>query len=140
MLGLLGSVTAPNASPPTANPTSSADTVSFTVSFSALDISAFDDAVFDASFRQDFAFQLAAFAGVHTSAVVINSISAGSVQVQSTVIFNSATTFDGAASAFATSLSSAPSNIFTSSSFASYGTVTVAAIVSPTTTGTPTNS
>jgi hypothetical protein len=51
--------------------------VSVIVSFASLDISAFDDASFRSTWEASYKSQLATFAGLSSSDVTVNSISAG---------------------------------------------------------------
>ncbi|KAK3236746.1 hypothetical protein CYMTET_53130 [Cymbomonas tetramitiformis] len=92
--------------------------ITSSVSFSALSISSFSNTTFSNSFQASFQAQMAASAGVSSSAVVIISITAGSVLVLSEVTFSAGFS---QTSAFASELQSSPANIFTDPSFAQYG-------------------
>eukprot|EP00854_Cymbomonas_tetramitiformis_P017203 gene17203-20465_t len=90
-------------SPPLPPPSLSAElvptSVSTAITFSSMALSSLDDAPYEASFRAAFKRDLAAFAKVSPSAVMIGGIVSGSVVVESTVIFEDETPADTFASA-----------------------------------------
>lgn len=115
----------PTSSPtdsPTSSPTAPRRTdVTSTTTFSSLDISAFADAAFNASFRESFIAQMAAGAGLPTSNIVIDFITSGSVTVESTAFFAS----EPAALDFAILISNEPATVYTADAFRTYGNITV---------------
>lgn len=95
------------------------------VTFADLAIDEFNNATFDASFRTAYKAQVAAAAMVETSAVVIDSIIAGSVKVGSTVFYptDNLTRADD----FVNQLTTDATSVFTEATFKTYGDVTTEA-------------
>eukprot|EP00854_Cymbomonas_tetramitiformis_P003426 gene3426-4306_t len=104
------------------------------VSFTDLSISAFEDETFNASFRADFAAQMAAAANVSASEVLVDGIASGSVNVNSTVFFvpevaGEGGDFEAAANSFALIVETSPDEIFTADAFEQYGNVSSAGVL-----------
>ena len=97
--------------------------MSSVVTFSDLSITAFDDDDFRTDFEASFRARVAAEASVEPDAIVINSITAGSVAVDSTVIFP-ADTQQASMSNFAALIEARPDIMFQSdTAFSSFGAV-----------------
>ncbi|KAK3266543.1 hypothetical protein CYMTET_24838 [Cymbomonas tetramitiformis] len=106
-------------------------TVESVVTFADLALSDFTSEELQ-TFQADFKEQMAAEAGVGTSFVSIESVSEGSLAVQSTVTFNEAKTADGEQDTFASTLESSPADIFTFSGWDAYGAITSEGVVTST--------
>eukprot|EP00854_Cymbomonas_tetramitiformis_P003945 gene3945-4910_t len=89
-------------------------------------MTSFSNSTFSVQFEAEFTAQMAASAGIATSAVNIVSIVSGSVQVSSEAMFHSM----DSASVFSNLLKAAPSAIFNSSTFLGYGTPTTTSLSS----------
>eukprot|EP00854_Cymbomonas_tetramitiformis_P006582 gene6582-7882_t len=102
-----------------------AESVSSTVSFGALELSSFEDAAFNASFRANFTQEMATSAGVSISEIEIVAITSGSTQVESLVHFSALSAGDSSsddrAASFAQLVDTSPADIFAASSFEQFG-------------------
>ncbi|KAK3237043.1 hypothetical protein CYMTET_52858 [Cymbomonas tetramitiformis] len=103
------------------------ETVSSTISFATLELSSFEDAAFNASFRVNFTRQVAAAAGVNMSEVEIVAITSGSTEVESAVHFSALSAGNSSADVLAASfvqlVNTTPGNIFATSNFEQFGEV-----------------
>eukprot|EP00854_Cymbomonas_tetramitiformis_P015588 gene15588-18481_t len=101
------------------------ETVSSTISFATLELSSFEDAAFNASFRANFTRQVAAAAGVNMTEVEIVAITSGSTEVESAVHFSALSAGNNSADVLAASfvqlVNTTPGNIFATSNFEQFG-------------------
>jgi len=121
--------------PPASPPTPAQDTtptVRFGLAFDNLDISQFDDTAFDTAFRTSYIAELRAYLACPTCGVTIDSITAGSVVVATTVVYPEAGVPAGAVtpSALSTAMSTSPETVFRAPFQALYGSPVLSGTVS----------